>query len=240
MRRLRVLITGASGDIGLALYNKLYADGRYELYLHFRNQGSYRRVRSQIKPEHTTLLFADLCDKTAVKQLAAGLPVLDILVNNAGNFEAGSFFDTPLESIERQLQVNYLSPLVLTHHVAKKMQQNGGGRIINLSSGSGNHKGLLPSFGYAAGKNGLSFMTQALAKELGPEHIIIVAVVLRFVQTRMLETYSEYYEAITGKKLDVGNVDTQLTLHSPHTIAEKLCNIISDDSLQSGDIIEIL
>ncbi len=239
MPRISVLITGASGDIGLALYRLLHADSRYMLYLHFKNKTSYERVKDHLEVERTSLLFADFTDLVAVKQLATNLPPMDVLINNAGKFEAGSFLETSFEAIEQSLRVNYLAPLVLVHEVARVMQQHGGGKIINLSSGSGNHTGLLPSFGYSAGKNGLNFMTQALAKELGPHHITIITVVLRFVKTKMLASYREYYRDILGKELDISGVDTSLTLYTPHDIATRLYALIQDQTVHSGDSIEV-
>jgi NAD(P)-dependent dehydrogenase (short-subunit alcohol dehydrogenase family) len=62
------------------------------------------------------------------------------------------------------VSINYLSALLLTHHFVQKMKDSHFGRIINISSGSEEHGGILPSFGFASAKNAVNFMTQILPK----------------------------------------------------------------------------
>lgn len=240
MQSVSVLITGASGDIGLELYRQLSKDPRYTFYLHFRNKKSYARVKEYISAERTTLLFADLANLDEVQAMSKEVPTIDALINNAGYYETRPFLDAPFVDIQRMININYLAPLMLSHHVAKGMKQKGGGKIINLSSGSAKHTGLLPSFGYAAGKNGLNFMAKALNKELEPNKIAMTTIVLRFVQTKMLDSYAGYYRKITGNNLDLNSIDKKLKIHSPASVAQHIRELIEDNSLPGGTVTEML
>ncbi len=238
MRR-SLLVTGANGDIGMAIYEQFVSDDRYNIFLHFRNRKSFKLVEQRIDLGRVTCLFADLGRLDEVEKMAAELPEIDILVNNAGVFKAQNFLETASRELQQMLTINYLAPLVLTHAVTKRMGRKGG-MIINLSSGSGSHGGLLPSFGYAASKNGLNFMAQALDKELTPRGITVVTVVLRFVKTKMLDSYAGYYRSFVGEDLDLTNIDKRLHLNSPEDVALKIKEIIEGDAKPAGPVIEML
>jgi NAD(P)-dependent dehydrogenase (short-subunit alcohol dehydrogenase family) len=94
---------------------------------------------------------------------------VDVLVNNAG---MSPLFDS-LESMSEELYdkvmaVNLKGPFRLASIVGTRMQRDGGGSIINVSSTASlrPHWALMP---YAAAKSGLNVLTEAFAGAFGPE-----------------------------------------------------------------------
>lgn len=119
-------------------------------------------------------LGADLADATALDDLFATVAEetgqLDVLVNSAAVFERRPFAEVGLADWERTLAVNLRAPFFCMQQAARLMCDGDatGGVIINLADLSG----VSPWLGYAvhgASKAGLIFLTEAAARELGPE-----------------------------------------------------------------------
>lgn len=90
---------------------------------------------------------------------------VDVLLNNAGISEGGAVVDIPEDHFRRQFEVNVFGPVLLTQCFAKKMIQNGHGRIVFISSVSGLMADPL-SGPYGASKFAIEGFAESLAKEL--------------------------------------------------------------------------
>lgn len=90
---------------------------------------------------------------------------VDVLLNNAGISEGGAVVDIPEDHLRRQFEVNVFGPVLLTQCFAKKMIQNGHGRIVFISSVSGLIADPL-SGPYGASKFAIEGFAESLAKEL--------------------------------------------------------------------------
>ena len=98
---------------------------------------------------------------------------IDVLVNNAGVYSDLSM--TPFEELSidewrRVLDVNVIGQAMATRAVVPAMRRQGGGSIVNLSSGTP-FKGVPFMLHYVASKGAVNAMTRALAKELGAADI---------------------------------------------------------------------
>ena len=110
------------------------------------------------------------------------------LVNNAGLGTSGVLATMPDTAIERLVQLNTLSPILLTKYVVRSMMANKerGGRIVNVSS-------VVSSTGYnalsvySATKASLVGFTRSLAREVGQLGITVNAIAPGFVDTNMTE-----------------------------------------------------
>lgn len=92
---------------------------------------------------------------------------LDILVNNAGRYE-----DIPFEQISDQqwdamLDTNLKAPFLLSREAVPLLRQNGGGRIVHLTS-VGGIRAFPTHAHYCASKAGLAHLTRAMARALAP------------------------------------------------------------------------
>ena len=100
---------------------------------------------------------------------------IDILVNNAGIYTSlpmRPFEDIPLEEWRRVLEVNVIGVALACRAVAPHMRSGGGGRILNISSGTV-FRGVPHLLHYVSSKGAVVAMTRALAKELGGDDILV-------------------------------------------------------------------
>ena len=179
MRRLagkNALITGAGRGLGQAIALAFAAEGA-NLALSFA--GSAEGARSAVREAarlgvRAVAARADLADPAQISELAAAaleaFGRLDVLVNNAGLFSAKPFLETSDELWERLLTVNLSAPFRCARALVPAMLAAGGGVIINLASGGGQHPrpGYATSPAYAASKAGLIMLSKKLALELAP------------------------------------------------------------------------
>ncbi len=165
----RVLITGASGGIGLELA-RCFARGRYDLVLVARREDELNKVRDELQTRHkitAQVLAADLSEPDAPKnilQVLAETPI-DILVNNAGFGDFGPFAQCDEEKMLNELAVNITSLTHLTRLFLPPMLKRKHGRILNVASTAAFLPGPLMSVYYASKAYVLSF-SEAITNEL--------------------------------------------------------------------------
>ncbi|PVE94155.1 SDR family NAD(P)-dependent oxidoreductase [Microbacterium sp. TPD7012] len=132
-RRRTVVITGASDGIGAAAARQLAASGD-RLLLVGRSREKTAAIARETGAEHLTADFARLDDVRALAEEIAGLvgdDGIDVLANNAG----GIFGDqTPtVDGFEKTIQVNHLSPFLLTNLLMPQLRK-ADAAVINTSS----------------------------------------------------------------------------------------------------------
>lgn len=181
----RIIITGANRGIGLAMAQILSARGDQVLAICRESSESLDDIVDQVI---TGVDLADLESLDTVANVAAGMlgGPLDILINNAGIFENETLDDMSSDSIERQLLINAVAPLRLTHCLLPLMKE--GGKIANITSRMGsmadNTSGSY--YGYRASKAALNAFGKSLAVDLEPKGIAVAQLHPGFVQTRMV------------------------------------------------------
>lgn len=114
---------------------------------------------------------------------------LDILVNNAGIFKPGALEDTTVEQFEAHYRVNQLGLFLGCKNVIAAMRANGGGAIVNTSSGAG-LRGFPGIFAYTASKWAVTGMTKSAAAELAADLIRVNSIHPGLVATPMLDDHS--------------------------------------------------
>ena len=115
---------------------------------------------------------------------------VDILVNNAGLTWGAPTLDYPLEKWDSVFNVNVRGTWVLTQRVARVMKENGGGKIINISSvyGSrGSGEAEHPAVAYNSSKAAVEVLTRNLAVKLAPYNIRVNCIAPGFFRTDMME-----------------------------------------------------
>lgn len=108
---------------------------------------------------------------------------VDICVNNAGQVRMQRFASFPEEHIDTVIATQLRGTLNVGRAAWRVMEQNGGGRIINVSSGAG-YGGFENSTVYSMAKAGVIGLTQAMAKEGEPVGIA-VNVIAPYAKTRL-------------------------------------------------------
>jgi 3-oxoacyl-[acyl-carrier protein] reductase len=186
MEKKKVLITGASKGLGLAISKKL--SGEYALILHASKKESF----THIEPG-SYILCADFSDNEQLANFCKQLKKehgddLYAVINNAG-----VTFDKPLNfqperEIDAMLAVNLRAPIMICKTAMKIFGLNNRGVIINISSVVGESGNAFQSV-YAATKAGLVALTRSLAQEAAAlnenHHIRVLSVSPGFVETDM-------------------------------------------------------
>ena len=181
---MNILITGASRGIGAAAYALLKSRGHNVV-------------------GHSTLGSADLVAgdlarseaprETWTEALHRLNGRIDALVNNAGVYEplpASTNDDWQWESEwERTMTINLRAATALCRFAVMQFRNQGGGRIVNVSSRAG-YRGDSPDhWHYAASKAGMIGMTKTIARGYAKDGVLAFAVTPGFTVSEMTEEY---------------------------------------------------
>jgi NAD(P)-dependent dehydrogenase (short-subunit alcohol dehydrogenase family) len=184
------IVTGGGSGIGLAISERLGADG-IAVGILDRNGDTAREAAAKITASGGTAMgvTADVTDRpsidAAVAAVGAAYGAPTILVNNAGLDGFSPFLKLDLESWNRVLEVNLTGTFQCCQAVLPGMLEAGWGRIVNISSSSAQGGQPLMAH-YVASKAGVIGLTKALALEFGPKGITVNTIPPGFIDTPML------------------------------------------------------
>lgn len=173
---LCAVVTGAAGGIGSAVCMALIEAGG-------RVAGIDKAPRPASTLARTSNYQHVTCDLSRTEEIAAAFAHLDqslgfqpsVLVNCAATFYHGNILLMPVEDIDRLFAINVRAYVVCAQEAARRMKQNGGGRIINISS-TASDMGWRDEAVYCATKGAVKALTRGLAIDLAPYHIAVNAV----------------------------------------------------------------
>lgn len=180
------LVTGATGGIGRALVDALFAAGISNLVTVSRSECTL-----PIPPGTTvTDLVCNFERVDSTEQLAmevAAMPGgLDILIHSAGSFHTGPVESTPTTVLEQQLQVNFKAPFVLTKMLLPRIRQAKGQIVfVNSSIVTGVQRGSLAA--YSASKFALQSLADNLRAEVNSDGVRVMSIFPGRTATRMQE-----------------------------------------------------
>jgi short-subunit dehydrogenase len=177
LRGATVLLTGATGGIGRALAVELAARGG-ELVLTGRRADVLGPLAEQVGGRAVP---ADLTDRAAVEQLLDAAGAIDVLVANAALPATGLLADYSLEEVDRALDVNLRTPIVMAKLVGEGMAARRRGHIVFISSLSGKAASGQASL-YNATKFGLRGFALALREDLRPHDVGVSTVYPGFIR----------------------------------------------------------
>jgi NAD(P)-dependent dehydrogenase (short-subunit alcohol dehydrogenase family) len=187
-----VVVTGGSRGIGKAIAMKFAEAGAKLAIIYRSNQATAKATLDLLSGSDHLALQADVADEEQVESTVAKIinhfGQFDVLVNNAG---IGDYH--PIEQIDfdqwkkvwqETISTNLIGPANLCFCAAKYMMDNGGGRIVNVSS-RGAFRGEPDKPAYGASKAGINALSQSLAQKLAPYNIFVGAVAPGFVNTEL-------------------------------------------------------
>ena len=219
LRKKKILITGATGDIGSEI-SFLFAKNNAELLLAGKDKKKLMNLRSKLLKSYKTKINIYSFDigkheetKSAFKEIFLKNKNIDVLVNNAGILKEGLIGMISEKDIKNTIGTNLIGPINLIQLVNKIMNKKNSS-IINISSimgGRGNSGQSL----YSSSKSGLIGFTLSAAKELGSKGIRVNAIAPGYIKTKMVkhitnDKLSNILSSIKmkrpGKPIDVANV----------------------------------
>jgi NAD(P)-dependent dehydrogenase (short-subunit alcohol dehydrogenase family) len=184
------VVTGGAQGIGRAIADGLAAEGARVVVADLQDCDAYESLR------------IDVASEEDVERMVAGTVErcgrVDILVNNAGLYASLAmrpFTEIPLDEWRRVMDVNVASMFLTCRAVVPAMRELGGGRIVNISSGTP-FRGVPFLLHYVTSKGAIVALTRALAKELGKDDIRVNCVAPGFTMSEGVKAHPEVIEKL--------------------------------------------
>src|SRR5881275_1464735 len=173
------LVTGASSGIGEAAARALVEAG-------FTVYGTSRRAVAGEERDAVTFLPLDVTDDEsvsgAVREVLGRSGRIDVLVNNAGLGISGAAEESSIEQARALFETNLFGSIRMTRAVLPHMREQGGGRVINVSS----VLGLVPApfmALYAASKHAIEGYSESLDHEVREHGVRVLLVEPAYTRT---------------------------------------------------------
>jgi len=191
------IVTGAAQGIGRAIAQGLSAAGARIVVADL--QGAEEAAASFPDGVGVTVDVANEDDvRRLVDEVVERCATIDILVNNAGlyaSLEMRPFDQIPLDEWRKVMDVNVASMFLTCRAVVPVMREHGGGKIVNISSGTP-FRGVPFLLHYVTSKGAIVAFTRALAKELGTDGVLVNCVAPGFTMSAGVEAHPEVIEKL--------------------------------------------
>ena len=191
------VVTGAAQGIGNAIAKGLAAEGARIVVADLN-----RAEEAAQEFDGAIGLTVDVAEEAQVERMAQEVVdrcgSIDILVNNAGlyaSLQMRPFTEIPVDEWRQVMDVNVLSMFLTTRAVVPHMREQGGGRIVNISSGTP-FRGVPFLLHYVTSKGAIVALTRALAKELGRDEVLVNCVAPGFTMSDGVREHPEVIEAL--------------------------------------------
>ncbi len=198
----RLLVTGASGGIGTALCRLLEQHG-VKLVMTCHQAAPVDDLRATLGKAHD-IVPADISTQAgrdeivSVCEHAGGI---DGVINLAGIMDFSLFANQSPQMISRTLEINTLSPILLTHQLLPQLTQKDSAIILNVGSifGSIGHPGFTV---YCASKAAIKTFSEALSREMADTPVRVSYIAPRATATKLNSEKVMALNTALGNKAD--------------------------------------
>lgn len=229
-----VLITGASGGMGMAIAKK-FAEAKAKVALNDITQAeeALKKLAEEIGGRYFLADVSKLDEvERMVEEIKKEFGRLDVLVNNAGITQDRTLAKMTKEEWQKVIDID-LTGVFNCSKASLPLLIANQGKIVNISSLVG-QRGNFGQVNYAAAKAGIIGFTKALTKEVGRFGVTVNAVAPGFIETRLTENLPpELKETIKkftplgrfGKPEEVANLVAFLASEEANFITGAVINI---------------
>ena len=223
------LVTGGSRGIGKAIGLRLARQGADVAFSFRGNAEAAKATVDEIESIGTKALAiqGDVKDpasaETVVKAALDAFGKIDILVNNAGVTRDDLIMRMSEDAWREVLETNLFGAFWMTKAVTRPMLKARAGRILNITSVSG-QAGQMGQANYSSAKAGLIGLTKATARELASRGITVNAVAPGFVLTELTKDLPEALQAELIARTPLGRFGTV------EEIADTVAFLVSDEA----------
>jgi len=196
------LITGASKGLGKAIAEEFAKEGA-QVSICARGKEDLEKAAAGLR-QHGVTVVATQADVTktddvqhVIDETIKQLHRIDVLVNNAGDAWAGHMVNTTDEEWRYCMEVNLYSAVRFTRGVVPRMRQQGGGRIINMSTVTGHTPGG-PLVDYNSAKAAMLAFAKTMSFELAPDNILVNSVCPALIHSPLWERLADSLVSVMG------------------------------------------
>jgi 3-oxoacyl-[acyl-carrier protein] reductase len=206
-------VTGGSRGIGKAIVLRLATQGADVAFSYRGNQAAAEATAAEVEAlgRRALAVQADAKEQAGaealVKAVLEAFGKIDILVNNAGITRDDLIMRMSLDDWKDVLETNLFGAFWTTKAVTRPMLKARSGRIINITSVSG-QAGQMGQANYSSAKAGLIGLTKATARELASRGITANAVAPGFVLTELTGSLPEDLKAQLIERTPQGRFGT--------------------------------
>ncbi len=193
LQNKRILVTGASSGIGLAITRSLIEAGANVIAVVRNINSDSTKSLKHVKENHKNALKIIAINLESEEEVKTKITTLikdfnDIfgLVNNAGQIYNGLVQMTSRSEFSKMLDINFFAPLTISQIIIKKMIKNREGSIVNISSTS-SQDCTIGRAAYSSSKIALEAMTKTLAYELGRYNIRANCILPGLTNTKLMK-----------------------------------------------------
>ncbi len=221
------IVSGASSGIGLATA-RLFASHGARVALVARSADTLTQLAKEL-PD-ALAVPTDMRDPDAIRQMVATVKDhygrIDILINNAGQGMHVPIEQTNLADYRSLLELNVVGVLAAMQAVIPTMRVQGGGQIVNVSSGTS--KMILPHVGpYASTKYALNALTLTARLELAPDNIRVGVVYPGITATNFMRNAVASDASQASSRRDAMPMDT------PEAVAAKILLAVETEAAET-------